>query len=121
VQFNSASQDFVAITLLESSVAGCYPVYPYFRSFPETFLYEPEFMYQHLDLNSAAAKLNQVLTRDDLWTPEAIKSRSWIHSRFDSSWLRMLMQMGISIRSSAPGRQNIECFTDPFIRGNWLN
>ncbi len=96
IQMNTASQDFVAITLLEASVAGCYPIYPEFRSFPETFLGRQEFMYRHLDVASATDKLCKVLDRDDLWIRESIASRQWIHSRFDTSWQRMLnvMQLG---------------------------
>lgn len=93
IQMNTADQDFVAITLLESSVAGCYPVYPYFRSFPETFLHRPGFMYERLDVKDAVRMVISILDRDDLWTQEAIDSRSWIHTRFDISWLRMLKAM----------------------------
>ena len=93
IQMNTANQDFVAITLLEASVAGCYPVYPYFRSFPETFRYDPQYMYKHLDLNDAVQKVLYILNRDDLWTAEEITNRAWIHTRFDSSWRRMLQVM----------------------------
>lgn len=94
IQFNSASQDFVAITLLESSVAGCYPIYPNYRSFPETFQQRPEFMYQHLNLTSAMKMIGEIIDRDDLWTEKEIRSREWIHTRFDDSWIRMLNVMG---------------------------
>lgn len=93
IQMNTASQDFVAITLLESSVAGCYPVYPFFRSFPETLRYDRDYMYQHLNLESAAEKVMNILDRDDLWTRESIESRAWIHERFDSAWERQLKVM----------------------------
>lgn len=116
IQFNCASQDFVAITLLESAVAGCYPIYPYFRSFPETFLWEQEFLYQHLDIQDAVGKIKQVLARDDLWTPDAIKKRSWIYKRFDYSWMRMLNKMGIDFLAQNRHGEH----KDPFIRGNWL-
>lgn len=95
VQFNCANQDWIAITLLEASVAGCYPVYPYFRSFPEAFLHNYEYMYEHLDKKHAADKICEVMNHDDLWSYEAIKSREWLHSRFDTSWVRMLEAMGI--------------------------
>jgi glycosyltransferase involved in cell wall biosynthesis len=96
VQFNCANQDFVAITLLEASVAGCFPLYPYFRSFPETFMYNPAFMYRHLDLDDAVGKILSIVSRDDLWSAEFIKGRSWIHSRFDTSWFRQVYTMGLS-------------------------
>lgn len=115
VQFNSASQDFVAITLLESSVAGCWPVYPYFRSFPETFLYQSEYMYQHLNVQSAVNSLNAVLTRDDLWSNEAIKKREWVHRRFDTSWIRMADKMGVNLaHNKLTEGQFREFHFDPF-------
>lgn len=98
VQFNCASQDFVAITLLEATVAGCYPVYPEFRSFPETFHYQPQYMYKHLNEESATTKLWNVLCMPDhAWSKEAIDSRNWIYKRFDYSWIRMLNWMKISV------------------------
>jgi len=93
IQMNTANQDFVAITLLEASVAGCYPVYPYFRSFPETLRYDSDYMYNHLDLTDAVIKVLSVLRRDDLWTKEQIKGRAWIHERFDTAWRRQLNVM----------------------------
>ncbi len=95
IQMNTADQDFVAITLLEASVAGCYPVYPYFRSFPETFLYKPGYMYERLNLTSAVESVLSILRRDDLWDLGVVRSRQWIHSRFDFSWSRMLHHMGL--------------------------
>jgi hypothetical protein len=38
IQFNCALQDWVSYTLLEATTFGCHPVYPNFRSFPETFI-----------------------------------------------------------------------------------
>jgi glycosyltransferase involved in cell wall biosynthesis len=104
IQFNSASQDFVAITLLEASVAGCYPVYPNFRSFPETFQHQHEFMYEHLDVNDAYDAIETVIgsKTDDLFTPANIKERAWIHTRFDDSWKRMLNVMVGSPMYDAP-------------------
>lgn len=93
IQMNTANQDFVAITLLEASVAGCYPVYPYFRSFPETLCYKPEFMYRHLDLDDAVNKVISIIDRNDLWTNKQIESRAWVHTRFDTAWLRQLRVM----------------------------
>ena len=99
VQMNHAAQDFVAISLLEANVAGCYPVYPYFRSFPETFLHRPGYMTAYLDVEDVYRRLHTVLTSDqDLWSVEAIRSRQWVHTRFDSSWLRMLNVMGVEAK-----------------------
>lgn len=96
IQCNTASQDFVAITLLEASVAGCYPLYPWFRSFPETLFRRTDYLYEMLDEQHLARKIIAVLDRDDLWTPEALRQREWIHSRFDTSWLRMTNLMGLT-------------------------
>jgi glycosyltransferase involved in cell wall biosynthesis len=95
IQFNCADQDFVSFTLLEASVAGCYPVYPFFRSFPETFLYQKQYMYKHLDAEDAASMILTVLKLNQAWASPAIKARSWIHERYDTTWARMLSQMGI--------------------------
>jgi glycosyltransferase involved in cell wall biosynthesis len=95
VQMNTALQDFVPLTLLEASVAGTYPVYPYFRSFPDTFRHMSEYLYQAFNEEAAAAKIIGVLNRDDLWTETAIEARSWIHTRFDVAWKRQLVVMGL--------------------------
>lgn len=108
IQMNTADQDFVAITLLEASVAGCYPIYPYFRSFPETLRRKPEYMYQRLDVEHATRMIERLLSEsldyNDYWSPEAIKQRSWIHTRFDSSWKRMLDKMGFGQYAPLSGR-----------------
>jgi hypothetical protein len=112
VQFNCANQDFVAITLLEASVAGCYPIYPYFRSFPETFLWNKghEFMYGHLDQGHAVGAICDVVHDDTLWTADKIKGRSWIHRRFDDSWIRMLRLLTPKMHSPNWGL----AYSDPF-------
>lgn len=95
IQFNCALQDWVSFTLLEATTAGCYPIYPRYRSFPETFDYEDRYLYQQGNVTEAVEKIRSIVLRTDLWTPEAIKSRSWIYKRFDSTWLRMLDIMSI--------------------------
>jgi len=95
VHINTADQDWISFVLLEASCAGAYPVYPYFRSFPEVFEYKPDFMYQRLHVPSAAAVVKGVLDATDLWTEEAIQSRAWVHERFDNSWERMATIMGV--------------------------
>ena len=93
IQFNCADQDFVAITLLEASVAGCFPVYPRFRSFPETFCGISRYMYTHKNHEEAVFKILSILERDDLWTLKELKKREWIHKRFDTTWERQLKIM----------------------------
>lgn len=120
VQFSSADQDWVSITLVEASVAGCYLLYPYFRSFPDAFLRRPGFMYQKRDMNHAVEMINGIIRRDDLWTPEQIASRSWIHRRFDSSWMRMLDAMGVPYTKKVDGGDfHPEILKDPFEASLW--
>jgi glycosyltransferase involved in cell wall biosynthesis len=102
IQFNCANQDWVSFTLLEASVAGCYPIYPYFRSFPETLRHKNEFLYQHTDAVSAMASIQDVVIGDDLWTAEKIKERSWIHDRYDLTWQRMLYYMNVPFKVDNP-------------------
>ena len=116
IQFNCALQDFVPITLQEASVAGCYPIYPYFRAMPETFQGRTEFMYGHKDVKHAADMIEDVLARDDLWTKEAIEARSWIHRRLDVSWIRMLKAMGIDHEIPVTPAENKYLLADPFAR-----
>jgi len=124
VQFNCANQDFVAITLLEASVAGCYPIYPYFRSFPETFLWNKGsgFMYPHLDLQMASHLICDVMMNpklSHLWTADKIKERSWIHRRFDYSWLRMLNVMGVPAMNATDEEMDVVCEWDPYVEEDW--
>lgn len=95
IQVNTAYQDWVSFTLLEASVAGCYPVYPYFRSFPETFQHRHEFMYGRNNLIAAANLILRVLGDDDNWSVPVIESRRWIHTRYDYTNARMLKVMGL--------------------------
>lgn len=94
VQFNCANQDFNPITLQEASVAGCLPVYPYFRSFPDCLRRVPEFFYEHLDVQSAVCRVLNSLNRD-AWSLQQVWERRWIHEQFDSAWIRMLSTMGM--------------------------
>lgn len=57
IQFNSSLQDYVSWTLLEAAIAGCEPVYPNYRSFPECL---PDFrLYTPFSLYHALERLNQ--------------------------------------------------------------
>lgn len=93
VQVNTALQDWVSFTLLEASVAGCWPVYPNRRSFPETLRQKEMFLYN--DLDQAAAMIVAALRSETIFRPEVIKQRAWIHERFDLTWARMLVHMGL--------------------------
>jgi hypothetical protein len=106
VQFNCALQDWTSFTLLEAVTCGCYPIYPNFRSFPEVFLGERDFLYgrdagdaEFYDqwcLDDAYAKLKEVMTTDrPLWSRREVADRQWIVRRFDHSWYRMAREMGV--------------------------
>ena len=118
---NCALQDFVPITLQESSVGGCFPLYPYFRSMPESLLWDPRYLYDRGDVGQAAYMLTEVLRRDDLWTHDEVMKRSWIHRRFDTSWVRMLQKMGVDgWDPSLPPALRQEAAKDPFDRDTWV-
>lgn len=108
IQINTADQDFVSFTLLEASVAGCYPIYPYFRSFPETFQHIPGFMYERGDARHAAKMVAEILSRDDLWTADEVGRREWIHKRFDLTWKRMLAVMNQEYGWTGPFEGGVE-------------
>lgn len=95
VQMNTALQDWISFTMLEASCAGTYPLYPNYRSFPEVLRYDGSFMYTFRHVKHAASRVCSILDRDDLWTREAIAERAWIHERFDTSWHRMAVIMGV--------------------------
>lgn len=121
VQFNCALQDFVPITLQEASVGGCFPLYPYFRSMPESLLWDPRYLYDRGDVGQAAYMLTEVLRRDDLWTHDEVMKRSWIHRRFDTSWVRMLQKMGVDgWDPGLPPALRQEAAKDPFDRDTWV-
>lgn len=118
VQFNCADQDWVSFTLLEAAVCGCYPIYPRFRSFPETLDGVPgqNYLYTHKNLNSATAAIESILNRDDLWSSDKIKSRDWIYKRFDYTTLRMakIMGLGLDLNCVVEGSYN------PFDNAKWV-
>jgi glycosyltransferase involved in cell wall biosynthesis len=61
VQVNTSLQDWVSFTLLEALTFGCLPLYPAWRSFPETLMYREEFLYNPDFFESLAHKLTVLL------------------------------------------------------------
>lgn len=61
VQFNSAMQDYVSWTLLESTMFDCDICYPNFRSFPE--IISNDRMYKAFDVESAIGLLENIIRR----------------------------------------------------------
>jgi glycosyltransferase involved in cell wall biosynthesis len=94
IQINTALQDFDAITLHEASVAGCFLLYPYFRSFPEVLRHQMQYFYQPGDAAHAASRVCEILSRNDLWSFKELEKRAWIHTRLKDSVRRMLKVMG---------------------------
>lgn len=93
VQINTADQDWVSYTLLESAVCGCHPLYPYYLSFPEVFTYkdgkiDTRFMYNKNDPYSASESILKIINMTDSKYEKI--NMSWIYSKFDDSWKRMI-------------------------------
>jgi len=89
IQMNTADQDWVSFTLLESTTCGCRPLYPYFLSFPEALEYRNEFMYVKGDVESA---VKMILSHID--DPDGgLDSFSWVYRKYDLTWKRMLNVM----------------------------
>lgn len=65
VQLNTALQDWVSFTLLEALTYGCMPLYPNFRSFPETLMYSEGNLYTPYSVGSLSNKLDALLGLDD--------------------------------------------------------
>jgi glycosyltransferase involved in cell wall biosynthesis len=63
VQANTGLQDWVSFTLLEALTFGCYPLYPNHRSFPETLLYQDEYLYAPGEITSLQRKLFELLRK----------------------------------------------------------
>ena len=64
VQFNCSLQDWVSFTLLEGLTFGCQPLYPNFRSFPETLVYSEENLYAPGNIEDASEKLRKLLKHE---------------------------------------------------------
>ena len=86
IQINTADQDFVSWTLLEATLSGCRPLYPYYLSFPETLDYRADLMYNKNDISDAVNKILMYIDSDQ-------EDWSWIYKKFDESWRRMLAIM----------------------------
>jgi len=86
-QLNTSNQDWVSFTLLEAATFNCIPVYPDFRSFPEVFVNDRQFTYNHLKPESAADKLISL--------QGSLQDVSWIVRQHDASIDRILELMGL--------------------------
>jgi glycosyltransferase involved in cell wall biosynthesis len=62
VQLNTARQDFVSYTAIEASSLGTYTLAPAFRSFPETFDNNADFLYVPWSVQEACEKLELLAT-----------------------------------------------------------
>jgi len=106
IQINTASQDWISIALLEASVAGCYPLYPYYRSFPQAFRNEAKYMYYLFvpkAAEAAAHKISKIIDTPEWWDKNQIEARAWIHRRHNLSWARMInIMMGENTVEAEP-------------------
>jgi glycosyltransferase involved in cell wall biosynthesis len=62
VQFNCAMQDWVSFTLLDALTYNCRPLYPCFRSFPDTLCYSFNNLYAPGSSTDANKKLDRLLS-----------------------------------------------------------
>ncbi len=89
-QFNCADQDFVSFTLLDALTFDCIPIYPRFRSFPETFgEYGDQYLYQHGDVNSALRAIHKNTATEDSKPRDVFYVRESILKAMDDTAIRM--------------------------------
>ena len=86
-QLNTSNQDWVSYTLLEAATFNCIPVYPDFRSFPEVFVNNKQFTYDHQKPHSAADRLISL--------QGSAQDVSWIVRHHDASVDRIIERMGL--------------------------
>ncbi len=67
VLFNGAYQDWISYTLLEGLTFGCLPLYPNFRSFPDTLCYSEPHLYMPGNVEDATKKLRALLSGPPLF------------------------------------------------------
>lgn len=72
VLFNCALQDWVSNTVSESSSLGTIPIYPAYRSFPEVFANNHNYIYTPWSLDSAADHILTVFENPANFNPEPI-------------------------------------------------
>ena len=94
IQFNCADQDWVSYTLLEAVCAGCFPVYPNTRSFPETL--PLKYLYTHKNIESAIDLILKSLVDDVEWSDDAMQARqNRIAQDHALTWKRQASIMGL--------------------------
>jgi hypothetical protein len=64
VIFNCALQDWVSNTISEGDTLGAVPIYPAYRSFPETCLNMDQYLYIPWSVPSAVERILDVILRD---------------------------------------------------------
>jgi hypothetical protein len=99
----------VSFTLLEALTAGCYPIYPDWRSFPETFGPGSPHLYADRNVDAAVDAILHVMDADEMvWDREAILDRqSTLLHRHDKTitrilaWMEQIPDMDGSLRRNA--------------------
>lgn len=72
VLFNCALQDWVSNTVSEASTFGTIPLYPAYRSFPEVFANNYDYMYTPWSIDSAREKLKYIFNTLDTYDPSPV-------------------------------------------------
>jgi hypothetical protein len=72
VLFNCALQDWVSNTVSEASTFGTIPLYPAYRSFPEVFANNQNFMYTPWSIEDAKAKLQDMFANPAKYDPTPV-------------------------------------------------
>lgn len=81
VNFNCALQDWQSNQPGELGTLGTLMLYPAYRSFPETFANNDDFLYTPWSHDSAISKLNKLFANPDLYTVEPMVT--WINGAID--------------------------------------
>jgi glycosyltransferase involved in cell wall biosynthesis len=72
VLFNCAKQDWVSNTVSEASTFGTIPLYPAYRSFPEVFANNQQYMYIPWSIDDAICKLENMFLNSEQYDPSPI-------------------------------------------------
>lgn len=94
VQFNCADQDFVSLTILDASTAGCQLLYPEYCSFPDVLEHKERFMYVKGSVDYAKSQLYHLLNSK----PEPV---DFVYKKHEDTVLRMLHAMGFAFEHQA--------------------
>lgn len=91
VQFNCALQDWISYTLLDATINGCAPLYPYWLSFPDALEHNPLHLYKNMDLEDAKQKLYALVdSKEDI-------DVSWVYKKYENTGKKAMRAMGFNV------------------------